>query len=152
MRRLLPFVLLFAANTLPAQSIWDTSVRLAPQFQSYDIKAPFNEKISQISVPVFFNVPVLPALTVDIGTAFATATVKRQSEDGSGNPVTIESEMSGMTDTQVRANYTFGQDFVVLTAGVNLPTGSATVEAAELDRSLARRAATRPRRSTPGAR
>jgi hypothetical protein len=41
--------------------------------------------------------------------------------------------LSGLTDTQLRANYTFGQDFVVLTAGLNLPTGSATVDINEID-------------------
>ncbi len=133
MRRFIPLALLLSAGALPAQSIWDTSVRLAPQFQSYDVKAPFNEKISQVSFPVFLTVPVMPALTIDVGTAFAMASLERQSVDGSGNPITIESEMSGLTDTQLRANYAFGQDFVVITAGVNLPTGSATVEAAELD-------------------
>ena len=45
----------------------------------------------------------------------------------------LKSELSGLTDTQVRANYTFGQDLVVLTAGVNLPTGSSTVAAEELE-------------------
>jgi hypothetical protein len=43
-----------------------------------------------------------------------------------------KSDMSGLTDTQLRANYTFGRDAAVLTAGVNLPTGSATIEGSEL--------------------
>lgn len=133
MRRLLLLALLSSASTLPAQSFWDSSVRLAPQFQSFDVKSPFNEKISQFTVPFFVVVPVLPALTVDIGTAFASARTERQGLDGSGNPVTVTSEMSGLTDTQLRANYAFGQDFVVLTAGLNLPTGSATVDVEELE-------------------
>jgi hypothetical protein len=133
MRRFVTLALLFTGSSLPAQSFWDSSVRLAPQFQSYDVKAPINEKISQFAVPIFVSMPLLPALTVDIGTAFASATLERRTVDGSGNPVTTTNEMSGLTDTQVRANYAFGQDFVVLTAGVNLPTGSATVDATELD-------------------
>lgn len=133
MRRLLALAPLFGASTLPAQSFWDSSVQTAPTFQSYDLKAPFSEKISQFSVPLFATIPVLPALRIDVGSAFAAAAVVRQTVDGSGNPVTVESEMSGLTDTQVRANYTFGQDFVVLTLGVNAPTGSATVDASELD-------------------
>lgn len=133
MRRFLSLALLLSASALPAQSFWDSSVRLAPTFQSYDVKVPFNEKISQFSVPLFATVPVLPALTIDVGTAFATATLERRTVDGSNNPVTLTSEMSGLTDTQVRANYTFGQDFVVLTLGVNAPTGSATVDAEELE-------------------
>lgn len=133
MRRLVPLALLLGASTLPAQSFWESSVRLAPTFQSYDVKAPFSERISQFSVPLFATIPVMPSLTIDVGTAFATATLERETVDGSNNPVTVRSEMSGMTDTQMRANYTFGQDFVVLTLGVNAPTGSATVDAEELE-------------------
>ncbi len=137
MRRLLPFLGVTAAllsnARASAQSFWNTSVRMAPQFQSFDIKSPIGEKVTQFSVPIYASVPLLPALTVDIGTAFATASLERQSLDGSGNPNTVTSEMSGLTDTQVRASYAFGQDFVVVTAGVNLPTGSATVDAADLE-------------------
>ena len=133
MRRISSLALLCSAGTLPAQSIWDSSVRLAPTFQSYDVKVPFNEKISQFSVPIFATLPVLPALTIDVGTAFARATVERQTVDAGGNPTTVTSEMSGLTDTQVRANYMFGQDFVVITLGVNAPTGSATLDADELE-------------------
>jgi len=133
MRRLIPLALLFGASTLPAQSIWDSSIQTAPTFQSYDVKVPFNEKISQFSVPLFASIPVLSALTIDVGTAYATAFLERQTVDAGGNPATVKSEMSGLTDTQVRANYVFGQDFVVLTLGVNAPTGSATVDADELD-------------------
>jgi hypothetical protein len=123
----------FSAAALPAQSIWNTSARLAPQFQSYDVKTPFNEKVSQFAVPFFVTMPVLPALTIDVGTAFASATLERQTVDASNNPVTVRSEMSGLTDTQLRLNYAFGQDFVVVTAGVNIPTGSATVDAEDLE-------------------
>src|SRR5437764_4156718 len=34
-------------------------------------------------------------------------------------------------DTHLRANYTYCKVFVVLTAGVNIPTGSATLDAAK---------------------
>src|SRR2546423_8284470 len=124
MRRLLPIVLLLSASTLAAQALpFDASVRFAPQFHTYDVKAPFNEKMSEFSVPIFVAVPVLPQLTVDVGTAFASASLERSIYDASGNVTKSKSELSGITDTQVRANYTFGQDFVVLTGGVNIPTG-----------------------------
>ena len=126
--------LTFAAlSASPAQSFWNSSVRLAPQYQSYDLKTPLNEKISAFSLPLFIVVPILPQLNVDVGTAFATTMLKRQTFDAFGNPVTTESSMSGLTDTQIRANYALGQDFVVLTAGVNLPTGSATVDPEKVD-------------------
>lgn len=126
MRRLpLVLFLLVSAASARAQSFWDSSIRLAPGFYSYNIQAPFNEKITEVSFPLFVVVPVLPALSLDVGTAYATARVENTLNGGS-------SEISGLTDTQVRANYSFGQDFLVLTAGVNVPTGSATVDATEL--------------------
>lgn len=131
--RLIPFALLLGAATLPAQGLWDSSLRLAPQFTSYKLASPLNEKISSFSLPMFYVLPVLPALTVDVGTAFATATVETESLGLSGTTTTSTSEISGITDTQVRANYAFGQDFIVLTAGVNLPTGSATVDADQIN-------------------
>lgn len=133
MRRLIPLALLLGASALPAQSFWDSSVRLAPQFHSYEFKAPFNEKVSEFSFPFFVIVPIMPALSVDVGTAFAIANLERTSRDATGAITTSTSELSGLTDTQIRANYMFGQDFVVITAGVNLPTGSATVNPEELD-------------------
>ncbi|HEU4995221.1 MAG TPA: hypothetical protein VFT29_10375 [Gemmatimonadaceae bacterium] len=127
-----PIALLLCGSALPAQSIWDSSVRIAPQFQAYNIKAPFNEKITEFSLPMFYSVPVTSVLTLDVGTAFASAHLERQT-DSAGVVQTTTSDMSGLTDTQVRANYTFGQDLLVLTAGVNIPTGSATVDADKLD-------------------
>ena len=132
MRRLLPVALLLSAGALHAQSFWDSSLRLAPQFYSYDIKAPVNEKIAETAFPLFVVVPVLPALSIDVGTAYAMAHLEHRTLTGTTTSTTT-SELSGLTDTQIRANYTFGQDFVVLTAGVNVPTGSATVESNELE-------------------
>jgi hypothetical protein len=67
-------------------------------------------------------VPVNEHLSFDVGTSFARSQVD---ETTSGKTTT--STISGMTDTQVRGNYVLGNDFVVLTAGVNLPTGKSTV-------------------------
>ena len=135
MRRLLPLTLLVIDSALPAQgfSIWESSVRTGPQFFFYELKAPINEKVSQIAFPLFVLVPVTEALSIDVGSAYALVDLERRSVDASGNPATVTSTLSGLTDTQLRANYTFGQDFVVLTAGLNLPTGSATVEPEELE-------------------
>lgn len=129
MRLFIPAALLLGSTALSAQGIYDSSVRLAPQFYAYDIKAPLNEKITQFSVPFFVTMPLTQALTVDVGTAFATVTLERTTSTGT----TETSEMSGLTDTQVRANYAIGADFIVLTLGINAPTGSATVDLEKLD-------------------
>ncbi|MDE3128154.1 MAG: hypothetical protein KGL38_09105 [Gemmatimonadota bacterium] len=113
------FVAALAASApLGAQSVGDAAGRLGPQVISYDIKAPISQKITEYVVPVYVVVPVNASFNFDVGTAWASATV--------ASPGLPSSEMSGLTDTQLRANYTFGTDFLVLTAGVNLPTGRST--------------------------
>ena len=119
MRKFLPFALaLVAGPALGAQSIFDSELRFAPQFMQYKIKAPNNETISELAVPVFVSIPLGSQFTFDVGTSYARAKAT------SGN---VNSEINGLTDTQIRGNYTIGTDFVVLTAGVNLPTGRSSV-------------------------
>lgn len=119
-RRLLPLTSLavaIAAPALSAQSILDLGVRVAPQFHSYTIDAPTNVTISEFAVPIFVLVPITQSLSFDVGTSYARAQVE-QTTGAKGT-----STINGLTDTQVRANYVLGNDFVVLTAGVNIPTG-----------------------------
>ena len=115
------------ATPLAAQSVFDTNVRAAPQFLTYQIKAPVNETISEFTTPIFVVIPITSTLTFDVGTAFAAARVK---PNGAGTEQT--STISGLTDTQIRANLSFGSDFVVVTAGVNIPTGKETATQEEL--------------------
>ena len=67
---------------------------------------------------MFVVFPISSSFTFDVGTAFATARVQ---PNGAGGEQA--SSVSGLTDTQIRANWSFGTDFVVLTAGLNIPTG-----------------------------
>lgn len=127
LRRLLPAALLAAASTLGAQSVVDIGARTAPQFHSYDIKSPANTKISEFAIPVWVLIPVSSHLSFDVGSSYTNAQV----EQTAGGAKT-KSSISGLTDTQVRGNYTLGSDFVVITAGVNLPTGQSTVNADQL--------------------
>src|SRR4051812_17018599 len=124
-RVVLPLAVAVASSSLPAQSIYDAGVRVAPQFHSYDIKSPSNTKISEFSVPIFFLVPVNRSLSFDLGSSYAHSQVDQTAANGTKT----SSSISGLTDTQLRANYTVGNDFMVLTAGVNLPTGKSTVSA-----------------------
>jgi len=120
MRCLLPLALAaVVAPSLGAQSIFDSELRLAPQFMQYSIKKPNDEKISELAIPVFVSIPFGSRFTFDVGTAYARAKV---------TSLSASSEVSGLTDTQVRGNFTLGNDFVVLTGGLNLPTGKSTVD------------------------
>ena len=111
------------APALSAQSVFDSELRLAPQFLQYQIKSPSNETISELAVPVFVSIPFGSRFTFDVGTSYARARVTTGS---------VTSEISGLTDTQLRGNLTLGTDFVVLTGGVNLPTGQSAVNLDQL--------------------
>ena len=106
------------ASPLRAQSVLDSELRLAPQFLQYRFDAPTSESISQVAIPLFVTIPVSERLTFDVGTSYARSRVT------AGSTV---SEVNGLTDTQVRGNLTLGSDFIVLTAGLNLPTGQSSV-------------------------
>src|SRR5215831_12712731 len=118
-RRFLALVALTAFSSLGAQSISDVGVRLAPQFHSYKIGSPSNLTISELAVPIYAIIPVTPQLSFDVGSAYTQARVEQ-----TGSPT---STISGLTDTQIRGNLVLGNDLVVLTGGVNLPTGKSTV-------------------------
>jgi hypothetical protein len=68
--------------------------------------------------------PVARSITIDVASAWASSEV-----EGDG----VSSRISGLTDTQLRASWTLGTDAIVLTAGVNLPTGRSTVDSAQID-------------------
>ncbi|MGH7618762.1 MAG: hypothetical protein ACREPM_16195 [Gemmatimonadaceae bacterium] len=123
-RRLLTLVSglsLGAASSLGAQSILDLSARLAPQFHSYKVDAPSNLTISEFSVPMYLLLPITSNLSFDVGSSYTNARVE---QTGTTNAV---STISGLTDTQIRGNLVLGNDFFVITGGVNLPTGKSTV-------------------------
>ena len=113
--RLLPIVIAAAPAALAAQG---TAVRAGPQYVSYTIGGSVDRTISQFAVPIAVILPVTSKFSIDIGTAFATSTVT----SGGGS-----SSISGLTDTQIRANYAFGAN-VILTIGLNAPTGKSTLD------------------------
>jgi hypothetical protein len=117
-------VLIGAAQTAGGQSPLDAEVRLAPQFVQYQVHAPADEKISELAIPVFVTIGAGSRLSFDVGTAYARAHLTSDAQS---------SEINGLTDTQIRGNLTLGSDLVVITAGVNLPTGNASVNLNQLD-------------------
>lgn len=112
MRRFVSLALVVAPVAVAAQG--DVSVRTAPQYLGYTLDQSGTKlKVTQLSLPFGFIKPLTQKLTFDVGTAFASSTV----DDG-----TTKSTLSGFTDTQVRFNYSVN-DFFIVTAGVNVPTG-----------------------------
>lgn len=114
MRRSILLALTCAPAIAGAQGFADGGLRLAPQMASYTLKQGGAEtKITEIAVPLAYLLPISSRLSFDLATAYAQATV-----EASG-----KSTIRGLTDTQLRLNWTLGTDAVIVTAGVNLPTG-----------------------------
>jgi hypothetical protein len=114
----LALALVLSAATARSQALQDRSFHAGPQYVSYKLNAPINETVSEFVLPIALVFPLADRFSVDIGTSWASATV-----DATGS----SSKISGLTDTQLRANYVLGNDAVIITAGLNIPTGSAEV-------------------------
>lgn len=115
---LLAFCSAVPSPTAGAQSLFDSELRLAPQYVQYQVHSPADETIAELAIPVFVTVSAGPRLAFDIGTAYTRARVTSGA---------VRSEISGLTDTQIRGTYSLGGDFIVLTAGVSLPSGESSV-------------------------
>lgn len=109
-----------------AQGLGDAAVAGFPQYVSMKIGTGAAAKtVSQFSMPLVLVLPLSARFNIDIATAFATSEV---SEKG-----TAGSSISGLTDTQVRGNFTLGNDAVVFTVGANLPTGQYQIDETKAD-------------------
>jgi hypothetical protein len=123
-----PFAALVAASLacsapLDAQ-LAKTAVLGAPTYTTLTFGAGATSRsVSQLAMPLVVILPFSEKFSVDVSTAFATSTV----EGGSA----ASSEISGLTDTQIRGNLRVGSDNVLFTFGVNLPTGQYAVPQAQ---------------------
>lgn len=119
--------LALGAAPVHAQDVGLPSVRVAPGAVSYAIGGTDGVRITETVLPVAVVVPITPRLTADVATAYVSAWSRSTGASGD------RSAIHGLTDTQLRASYTLGNDAVVVTAGLNLPTGRYAVRDRELD-------------------
>lgn len=111
-----------SATPLAAQIRENGAILTSPTFTSLTFGSGAGARtVSQIALPFVVLLPFSERLSVDVSTAFATSNVK---VDGN-----TESEVSGLTDTQIRANWRIGADNVVVTMGLNVPTGQYSIPA-----------------------
>jgi hypothetical protein len=118
--RILPLALLAAAAPLAAplaaQDPTNTAVIVDPQFVSYKLGTGSTARtISQMAVPFAVIVPFSDRFNIDISANYANSQVKV--------PGQATSTINGLTDTQIRGNYTLGDNAAIITLGINLPTG-----------------------------
>lgn len=117
--------MLVACSTWPLHAqLTDPTVRISPVAASYGVSdAAGRISVSQVAMPIFVAMPIGTRLSVDIGTAFASSSFSRGGTSRS---------LSGLTDVQLRSSFAL-TDRVVITFGVNAPTGDATVQQANLE-------------------
>lgn len=126
--RLLLSAALLAAAPLAAraQGLRDASLAPMPQYVSMQIGSGITAKtVSQLTIPLVLVVPMGSRFNIDVATAYAQSDV-RVNGRSSGS-------ISGLTDTQVRANLTLGNDAVVFTLGANVPTGQYKIPEADAE-------------------
>jgi len=105
-----------AAGAAPAQGFGSLGTIFGPQYVNYTINSGTGEKsVTQLSFPIAFILPLTDKLSFDISTSWADSRVKTAGVE--------TSKISGLTDTQLRVNYTVGENRAVITLGVNAPTG-----------------------------
>jgi hypothetical protein len=105
-----------AAPAAQAQGLSETAVIVQPTFTSFNFGSGGEKRtVQQIALPIVFGIPISERFSIDVTTAYAVSDVL---VDGSS-----ESSISGLTDTQVRANFRAGDRQLVFTIGINLPTG-----------------------------
>jgi hypothetical protein len=104
---------------------------MAPTFQQWQFADPVAELgiggttvpvtgASQWSVPVFAALPVGERWTFDVSTAYASGSVSLDGRDSLGHH---EYRLTGLADTKLRLTGRVMGDHVLVTLGLNVPTG-----------------------------
>jgi hypothetical protein len=112
-----------------------TGVALEPTFFSWSFATPLDhdsarvKSLSQIALPFSVVVPLGDRWTLDASGAYTTGTVKL--EDESGNDAG-SLDLNGPTDVKLRVVGRVAGDAVLLTLGVNAPTGLTKLDETEV--------------------
>lgn len=120
--RSLTLVALATLTALPVSAqLANSSVLTAPTFTSLTFGSGAGARtVSQFALPMVWILPFGERITMDVSTAYAMSSVKLDDS--------TSSEINGLTDTQIRANYKFGgSDNAMFTLGLNIPTGQYSV-------------------------
>lgn len=105
-----------AAGSAGAQGLGSLGTIFGPQYVNYKIGSGAGEKtVTQLSFPVAFILPITDRLSFDLSASYADSRVATDGKE--------TSKITGLTDTQLRVNYTLGDNQAAFTLGVNAPTG-----------------------------
>jgi len=112
-------LLLTPPARLEAQGLFSEATAIGGvTFRQYDYEDGFGvDYVRQLAFPIGVILPLGQRFSVDIGTYYATTFV------GQGGS---HESFQDLTDTQVRGTYVFGNDALVASLMLNLPTGPET--------------------------
>lgn len=116
---------LLSGPELAAQEVVGVSGVFMERFQFDDAAGTGIDNVSLISVPFGVATPLVGRLSVNLQSAFARGEMKR--EDGTSV------SLSGLTDTEVRANYEVVPQLLTVSAALLLPTGQSKQSLDEAD-------------------
>lgn len=133
-RRFVLAALLTLVSAPPAAAqIEGSRFGAGPVFELYSFSDATSlgiESIQLLSLPFAGYVAVTPRFALELSGAWARASMSR--------PGAASLDISGLTDTELRASYTFGLDAVTLSAVVQLPgNGSLDVDEAQVAGAVA---------------
>jgi hypothetical protein len=124
MHRALALLLLCASATIVEAQLPQATVLTSPTYTDLTFgSGAAKRSVTQLAIPLVIVLPFGDRLSIDVSTAYANSIVT------SGGATT--SEINGLTDTQIRANFRVGSDRLLFTVGMNLPTGQYAVPEAE---------------------
>ena len=87
---------------------------------------------TQFSIPITAAVPLTRLVSVDATAVYGTGTVRYQSVDRTGMLHDAHASFDGVSDVRVRVTGRLLNDRLVLTAGLNAPSGRTSLDSAQL--------------------
>lgn len=121
LRRTIAIGALGALPALASAQGWrETGIIVAPHSTMFKIGDGASQRtVSQTAIPFVFVIPFSDRISIDLTTAYAVSDVITGGQSISA--------IKGLTDTQLRANIQVGPENMLVTVGLNLPTGQYTI-------------------------
>lgn len=89
-------------------------------------------RASQLSIPLTFAIPVMRFVTVDVTAVHVSGTVRYSSLDKFGISHDAHAALNGLSDVRLRVTGRLFDDRLVITGGLNAPTGRTSLDSAQL--------------------
>jgi len=106
------------AAPLAAQSFTGVTGAYFESYEFLDPEATGVQRVSLTTVPFGLQVPVIDRVSLELRSAFAHGAMTRSDD--------VEVTLSGLTDTELRANFDIIEEMLTVSAAALLPTGQAT--------------------------